>query len=53
MVCGVSNDATRNVYELLLAVNKQAVKGVLYNGDARLCEAAAELFDALNSGDCD
>jgi hypothetical protein len=30
---GVANNATLNVYELLLAANKKAVGGVLYNGD--------------------
>jgi hypothetical protein len=44
---GVANNTTRNVYELL-AVNKKAVKGVLYNGDATLQAQAADLFNALN-----
>ena len=42
------NNTRRNVYELLLAVNKKAVKGVLYNGSATLQAHAADLFDALN-----
>ena len=46
---GVANNTTLNVYELLLAVNKTAVKGVLYNGDATLQAQAADLFNALNS----
>src|SRR5262249_55309581 len=45
---GVANNTTLNVYELLLAVNKQAVNGVLYNGNATLQGQAAALFDALN-----
>jgi hypothetical protein len=45
---GVANNTTLNVYQLLLAVNQQAVGGVLYNGDATLQAQAANLFDALN-----
>ena len=45
---GVANNTTLNVYELLLAVNNQAVNGVLYNGNATLQAQAADLFDALN-----
>ncbi|MFL5240712.1 MAG: MBG domain-containing protein [Gemmataceae bacterium] len=45
---GVANNATLNVYELLLAVNKKAVKGVVYNGDTWLQAEAADLFNALN-----
>jgi hypothetical protein len=45
---GVANNTTRNVYELLLAANKSAVNGALYNGDATLRQEAADLFDALN-----
>jgi hypothetical protein len=45
---GVANNTTLNVYELLLAVNKKAVKGVLYNGDTSLQGQAADLFNALN-----
>ena len=43
------NNTRRNVYELLLAVNKKAVNGVLYNGDATLQAQAADLFDALSN----
>jgi hypothetical protein len=46
---GVANNTTRNVYQLLLAVNRRAVNGVLYNGDATLRQQASDLFDALNS----
>jgi hypothetical protein len=46
---GVANNTTRNVYELLLAVNARAVHGVLYNGDGTLRQEAADLFDALNN----
>jgi hypothetical protein len=35
----VANNTTRNVYELLEAVNQQAVLGVLYNGDKTLRNA--------------
>jgi hypothetical protein len=45
---GLTSSATRNVYELLLAVNKLAVNGVLYNGDLTLQAEAADLFNALN-----
>jgi len=44
---GVANNTTRNVYELLLAVNKKAVNGALYNGDATLQAQCADLFDSL------
>jgi hypothetical protein len=45
---GVANNTTCNVYQLLLAVNKKAVNGVLYGGDATFQAEAADLFDALN-----
>jgi hypothetical protein len=45
---GVPNNSTRNVYELLLAVNNKAVNGVLYNGSATLQSEAADLFNKLN-----
>jgi hypothetical protein len=45
---GVANGTTRNVYELLEAVDRQAVNGVLYNGDKALRTEANDLFDALN-----
>jgi predicted outer membrane repeat protein len=45
----VANNTTRNVYQLLLAVNRRAANGVLYNGDATLRQQASDLFDALNS----
>jgi hypothetical protein len=44
----VANNTTLNVYQLLRAVNKKAVNGVLYNGDATLQGQAADLFGALN-----
>ena len=34
--------------ELLKALNQGAVKGVLYNGDAHLCDLAQELLKRLN-----
>jgi hypothetical protein len=46
---GVANNTTQNVYELLVAVNKKAVQGVLYNGDATLQAKCADLFNALNT----
>ena len=45
---GVANKTTLNVYELLEAVDQQAVFGVLYNGDTTLRKEANDLFDALN-----
>jgi hypothetical protein len=45
---GVANNTTRNVYQLLRAVNQQAVAGVLYHGDATLLQQADDLFVALN-----
>jgi hypothetical protein len=45
---GVANNTTRNVYELLTAVDQQAVFGVPYNGDTTLSKQANNLFDALN-----
>jgi hypothetical protein len=45
---GVANKTTLNVYELLTAVNRQAVNGVLYNDDPTLSNEANNLFDALN-----
>jgi hypothetical protein len=45
---GVANNTTLNVYELLEAVDAQAVNGVLYNGDTTLRKEANDLFDALN-----
>jgi hypothetical protein len=46
---GVPNGSTRNVYQLLKAVNQRAVQGVLYNGDEALRQEATDLFDAINS----
>jgi hypothetical protein len=45
---GVANNTTLNVYQLLKAVNKKAINGVLYNGDTTLQTQAADLFDTLN-----
>ncbi len=45
---GVANLTTLNVYQLLLAANRQAVNGVLYNGDLSLRTQAQIVFDALN-----
>jgi hypothetical protein len=45
---GVANNTTLNVYELLVAVNRKAVNGVLYNGDATLQAQCADLFNSLD-----
>jgi hypothetical protein len=45
---GVANNTTLNVYELLEAVNRMGVNGVLYNGDKTLRNEANDLFSALN-----
>jgi hypothetical protein len=45
---GVANGTTLNVYELLKAVDRSAVSGVLYNGDTTLRKEANDLFDTLN-----
>jgi hypothetical protein len=45
---GVPNGGTRNVYQLLEAVNSQAVDGLLYNGNAGLRRQAYALFEDLN-----
>ena len=44
---GVKNNTTLNVYELLSAVNRQAVQGVLYDGDTTLQDKANHLFAAV------
>jgi hypothetical protein len=45
---GVANNTKPGVYQLLLAVNRKAVHGVPYNGNATLQALAADLFAALN-----
>ena len=45
---GVANNATLDVYQLLLAVNTKAVKGVLYGGTTTLQAQCADLLSALN-----
>src|SRR5205823_3588898 len=45
---GVDNNSKLNVFELLKAVNKKGVGGVLYAGDLALQKQANDLFDALN-----
>ena len=45
---GVRDFTTLNVYQLLLAVNKQAVNGVLYNGNDILQRQADQGLDFLN-----
>jgi GH35 family endo-1,4-beta-xylanase len=45
---GVANGTTRNVYELLVAVNQRAVSGVLYASNVQLTDKAKDLFGCLN-----
>jgi GH35 family endo-1,4-beta-xylanase len=45
---GVANGTTRNVYELLVAVNQQAVSGVFYAGNTQLTNKAKDLFGWIN-----
>src|SRR5262249_57452780 len=44
---GVANNTTRNVYELLKAVDAQAIDGVVYGGGMTLRNQATDLFTAL------
>jgi len=46
---GVANNTKLNVFEMLRAVNNQAVNGVLYNGNTQLQNLATVLFDELNT----
>jgi hypothetical protein len=46
---GVANNTTRNVHELLRAVDQQSAFGSLYSGDTTLQKEANDLFDALNN----
>ena len=45
---GVANKTTLDVYQVLLAANKQARNGLLYNGDPTLDNEAVAVFGALN-----
>jgi hypothetical protein len=45
---GVPNNTTLNVYQILLAANKQAKNGVLYNGDPTLDNEANNVFGGIN-----
>jgi len=45
---GAKNYSTLTVFHLLLAANRKAVNGVLYNGDTALQAEAADLFSSLN-----
>jgi len=45
---GVANHSYLNVFELLVAVNKQANNGVLYSGDGDLQDLAELVFESLN-----
>jgi hypothetical protein len=44
----VANNTTLTVLGLLSAVDRRAVAGVPYGGDAQLLQEAADLFAALN-----
>ena len=44
----MANNSTLTVYALLAAVNKQAVNGVLYGGNATLQAQCAHLFSTLD-----
>jgi hypothetical protein len=46
---GVAKKTTLNVYELLKAVDRQTVLGVLYNGDPTLQKLANHLLHVLNN----
>jgi hypothetical protein len=45
---GAAADTTLNVYQLLQAVDRRAVHGVLYDGDRHLEGLAEDLFERLN-----
>ena len=45
---GVANNTTMTVMDLLLAADRQAVNGVLYNGNATDRNQANNVFSALN-----
>jgi hypothetical protein len=45
---GVANNTTLTVYALLVAVDRQAVNGLPYDGDARLQAECANLLATLN-----
>jgi probable HAF family extracellular repeat protein len=45
---GVADGTTLNVFQLLRAVDRRAVRGVLYNGDRHLGDLAEDLFERLN-----
>jgi hypothetical protein len=45
---GVANRTTLNVYEMLLAVDRKAVAGILYGGNATLRQHVTSLFNALD-----
>ena len=44
---GVANKTVLNVYQILLAVNRQAVNGILYNGKQSLDLLALSVFDDI------
>jgi hypothetical protein len=44
---GVANNTVLNVYQILKAVNRQAVNGILYNGDRTLDLLALPVFEGI------
>jgi hypothetical protein len=46
---GVANNTALDVFDLLKAVSRQSVSGVLYNGSKSLEKLAKSLFQALNT----
>jgi hypothetical protein len=46
---GLASNTVCDVYQLLLAVNKRAVKGVLYGNNTTLQAQCTDLFNSLNA----
>src|SRR5262249_16691842 len=46
--CGVADNTTMTVMDILLAADSRAVNGVLYNGDAAKRNQANNVFNAIN-----
>jgi choice-of-anchor A domain-containing protein len=45
---GVANNTSLDVYQILVAADRQAVNGVLYNGSSTLQNQANTVFDGIN-----
>jgi type VI protein secretion system component Hcp len=45
---GVPNSTTLSIYQILKAANKQAVNGVLYNGNVKLLDMALNVFSGID-----